>query len=63
MRIGLGQLRFPPDVFWRMTLPELITGSDGFAITQGNDPDLAPFMSWEETLALEDECRKAGLIT
>jgi uncharacterized phage protein (TIGR02216 family) len=23
MSLGLGQLRLPPDIFWRLTLPEL----------------------------------------
>jgi len=30
MELGLGWLRFPPDVFWSMTLRELMASVDGY---------------------------------
>ena len=52
----------PPDVFWRMTLPELIAGADGFAMTLGNEVDRPPYVSRAEMMAWEAELRARGEI-
>ncbi len=35
MRIGLGHLRMRPDDFWRMTLPEFFSATDGYLESKG----------------------------
>jgi uncharacterized phage protein (TIGR02216 family) len=35
MRLGLGALRYPPDVFWRLTLPEFFAAVDGLLESKG----------------------------
>ncbi|MCC6912725.1 MAG: phage tail assembly chaperone [Rhodospirillaceae bacterium] len=35
MELGLGWLRFSPDVFWSMTLRELMTAVDGYMESHG----------------------------
>ena len=38
MRIGLGHLRYPPEVFWRLTLPEFFAAADGYLESKGVKP-------------------------
>lgn len=59
---GAGQLNLSPDVFWRMTLHEFVPMLEGFWAAKGNNPDRLPFMTPDETRALEAECRASGLI-
>lgn len=35
MQFGLGVLRFPPDVFWRMTFREFMMALEGYAMSKG----------------------------
>lgn len=35
MRIGLGHLRFRPDDFWKMTVPEFFAAVDGYLEAKG----------------------------
>lgn len=35
MEIGLGELRLAPDVFWGMTMHELLRAHDGYAQSHG----------------------------
>lgn len=35
MEIGLGVLKFPPDVFWNMTLGEFLAAMDGHSESLG----------------------------
>ena len=35
MELGLGVLNWPPEVFWRATLPELLCGLDGWMLARG----------------------------
>jgi hypothetical protein len=46
-----------------MTIPELVTAADGFMISQGHDPDKSSRLSRDEIAALEEECRRQGLIS
>lgn len=62
MRIGFGWLHLSPAEFWSMTIPELVAAADGFMIAQGHNPDKAPHLSRDDIAALEEECRRQGLI-
>jgi hypothetical protein len=55
-------LRRSPDEFWRMTIPELVTGADGALMLEGVDPDKGKHITGAEIAAIEDECRRQGLI-
>jgi hypothetical protein len=55
-------LGLSPDAFWRMTIPELVAGADGALMLQGVDPDKAKHVTGAEIAALEEECRRQGLI-
>ena len=35
MELGLGVLGWPPEVFWRATLPELMRALDGWRLARG----------------------------
>lgn len=35
MKIGLGVLRYPPDVFWDLSLPEFFAAVDGLMESRG----------------------------
>jgi uncharacterized phage protein (TIGR02216 family) len=35
MRLGLGALRYSPDVFWRLSLPEFFAAVDGLLESKG----------------------------
>jgi len=35
MKIGLGHLRYSPDVFWRLSLPEFFAATDGYLESKG----------------------------
>lgn len=63
MRIGFGWLHLSPAEFWSMTIPELVTAADGFAVTQGHNPDRGQHLSRDDIAALEGECRRQGLIS
>jgi uncharacterized phage protein (TIGR02216 family) len=39
MSLGLGQLRLPPDIFWRLTLPELAAAARALRPAQINSID------------------------
>jgi len=39
MELGLGVLSWPPEVFWRATLPELMRGLDGWMLACGMKPE------------------------
>lgn len=38
MKIGLGHLRYSPDVFWKLTLPEFLAAVDGLMESRGVRP-------------------------
>ena len=42
MELGLGLLNWPPEVFWRATLPELLRGLDGWMLARGLRPTEVP---------------------
>ncbi|MEQ8326298.1 phage tail assembly chaperone [Parvibaculum sp.] len=58
MTLGLGTLRHPPDIFWRMTLPELA------AAARAARPEDQGAMRREELAEMmtrfPDACRNAG---
>lgn len=35
MKVGMGGLRFPPDVFWNLSIPELMIAFEGYAESKG----------------------------
>lgn len=63
MRIGFGWLHLSPAEFWSMTISELVAAADGFLIAAGHDPDQTPSLTRENIAALEEECRRQGLIS
>ena len=47
MKLGLGVLRFSPDVFWRMSLAEWLAARDGIMGGGGQTPADSPVMAAE----------------
>ena len=52
MQLGLGWLRWTPDVFWNSTLKELIAGIDGYMEAHGMQSKSA---GMDELLDMLDE--------
>lgn len=60
MKIGLGHLRLPPNVFWRMTLTEFFAAVDGYLESKGvrKDGNANDAPTKEEVESLFTELKK-----